>query len=54
MGAEGEATKETLRDMVYCEAAINEALRLHPVIPMIERTLSTDIEIGKCKKYLIF
>lgn len=48
IGENGEVTNETLKAMTYLQAVINETLRLHPVGPIIEKQLASDVEISKC------
>ncbi|CAH0560971.1 unnamed protein product [Brassicogethes aeneus] len=45
VGREGEITNMTLNDLKYTEMAINEAQRLLPVVPIIARQATADIEL---------
>lgn len=47
LGENGEVTNETLKTATYLQAVINETLRFRTVGPMIERQLSSDLEISK-------
>lgn len=39
--------------LTYLEQCVKETLRLAPSVPMISRTLTEDVLIGKCNYFII-
>ncbi|KAJ7159063.1 cytochrome P450 monooxygenase CYP63 [Mycena crocata] len=55
IGQEGSPTYETLRNMKYLKAVLNEALRLFPSAPLIARTsLNTPLVIPASKQQALY
>ncbi|CAH0720550.1 unnamed protein product, partial [Brenthis ino] len=47
-GNKSDLTKEDLSSLVYCEAVIQETLRLYPPIPVVTRHADRDLQIKSC------
>lgn len=42
-----EIDKNDIQNMKYLEAVVKETMRVHTSVPIIERKISSDIEIGQ-------
>jgi cholesterol 24(S)-hydroxylase len=49
LGKRNEITYQDIVDLKYCSCIFKEALRLYPVVPIIDRCTTDDIEINGYK-----